>query len=141
MPRKSPAAVDFPERTERLRPPPDLVDDDERQAFASLVLACRPDFFTEAHLPLLAAYSRAVVLERAASKGLREDRHVLRDGKPSPWLPILALASRQLTTLSRALRLSPASQHATPTPKEPPLPPSYFERMALEHRDGDREPN
>ena len=76
------------------------------------------------------AYADAVVLRRRASKGLADDGYVC-DGKPSPWLPHLALASRMLTTLSRALRLSPASQHA-PAPKEPPSPVSYFERMGME---------
>jgi hypothetical protein len=134
----SPAAIPFAERTERLRPPPDLTGD-PREVFVDLIAACRPDFFTEAHLPLLAAYSRAVVLEREASKGLREDGYVLRDGKPSPWLPLLAQASRQLTTLSRALRLSPASQHA-PTTKEKPLPLSWIDRMALLEEDRSDEP-
>jgi hypothetical protein len=130
MPRRSPHNIAFSASSEpRLTPPPDLTGD-ARQVFLDLVCACRADFFTEAHTPLLAAYADAVVLRRRASKGLADDGYVC-DGKPSPWLPHLALASRMLTTLSRALRLSPASQHA-PAPKEPPSPVSYFERMGME---------
>jgi phage terminase small subunit len=131
MPRRSPYDVAFSTSTEpRLTPPPDL-DADARQVFIDTVTSVRAGHFTAAHLPLLSAYADAVVLRQRASKGLREDGYVLRDGKASPWLPHLTLASRQLTILARALRLSPASQHA-PAPKEPALPVSAYEKMALE---------
>ena len=58
-------------------------------------------------------------MERAASAHLEAEGHVI-DGKPSPWLAVLAQSLKAMSTLSHRLRLSP--QGRTPTnPKRPPV--------------------
>jgi len=139
MPRKSSLDVAFPAgQANRLSPPDDLTGP-ARAMFLDLVSSVRPDFFQPAHRPLLVAYASALVEERVAAGELEADYIV--DGKASPWLAIWQARMRAVTTLARALRLSPASQCIT-APKEEPLQPlSYYERQALEHQHGDREPN
>jgi phage terminase small subunit len=138
MPRKSPAAAAFLSRTAtRIRPPDDLTGP-ERQAFVDLVLACRSDHFQPSDAPLLAAYCRAVVLEKAASAGLAEDRYVMRDGKSSGCLNVLAQATRIMSTFSRMLRLNPAGRQTMPPQSAELAPPvSYYERMTLEAKRDD----
>ncbi|WP_354130431.1 MULTISPECIES: P27 family phage terminase small subunit [unclassified Bradyrhizobium] len=112
--------------------------------FVDLVAGCRADFFEVTDAPLLATYSRAVVTERAASAGLKEDGYVLRDGKPSPWLPILQAATRTLSTYSRMLRLNPSARASASAAgrREPEPPMSYYQRQKLlEARDDGDEPN
>jgi phage terminase small subunit len=142
MPRKSSKTIPFAASTmECLRPPPDLDDADARSLFVDIVCACRADFFEASDAPLLAAYCKAVVLERTASAGLKDDGYVLRDGKPSPWLPLLQAATRTMSTYSRMLKLNPAGRHSPlNSPKEPPLPVSYFDRMGLLQERRDDEP-
>ncbi len=135
MPRKSSAAIAFAtDTTARIRPPDDLTGP-ARDVFLDLVCACRASHFTGSDIPLLCSYSRAIVLERTASAGLAADGHVTADGRPSGWLGILAQATRTMSTLARALRLSPASRQSVPS-SEPELV-SAYERMSLEGR---REP-
>ncbi|ABE62758.1 hypothetical protein Nham_1956 [Nitrobacter hamburgensis X14] len=62
------------------------------------ITSCHPD------LPLLAAYSKAIVGERIAAGELAAAYVV--DGKPSPWLPVWQAQVRALTTLARMLGLS-----------------------------------
>ncbi|MBR0809346.1 hypothetical protein JQ636_37945 [Bradyrhizobium japonicum] len=134
MPRRSSLDIAFPERqASRLSPPDDLTGP-ARTMFLDIVTSVRPDFFQPAHRPLLAAYANALAEERVAAGEL--EANYIVDGKASPWLAIWQARMRAVTTLARALRLSPASQHA-PEAKEPPPPVSAYERMALEaQRDG-----
>jgi phage terminase small subunit len=108
MPRK--AASDFTTGTSaaRLKPPADL-DKPESGLFVSIVGAYPPERFTVADLPLLSAYCRACIDEETASGELRAAGYV-GDGKVSPWMTVLTGAARRMTTLVRALRLSPASR-------------------------------
>jgi hypothetical protein len=59
------------------------------------ITSCHPD------LPLLAAYSKAIVGERIAAGELAAAYVV--DGKPSPWLPVWQVEVRALTTLAQNL--------------------------------------
>jgi phage terminase small subunit len=119
---------------QRLRPPRDL-DKPEAALFLSIVLAHPPERFTDADLPLLCSYTRACIDEQCASAEMRASGYVAADGKVSPWLAVLKEARRSMTTLVRALRLSPASRG--PSQAEPEV--SYYEKMhLLERRD---EPN
>ena len=74
MPRKSSAAVAFSTISPgaRLHPPEDLAGP-ERKLFVDLVVACRPDHFQNSDAVILAAYCRAIVLEKTASAGLVAD--------------------------------------------------------------------
>ena len=118
---------------ERLRPPADL-SEEGRQLFLDLVLGCEPTAFRASDAPLLAAYVRAILQERAASAHLEAEGHVI-DGKPSPWLAVLAQALKGMATLSHRLRLSPQGRSPT-NPKRPPSV-SYYDRMRLEGQSDD----
>lgn len=142
MPRRSSLAPPFSDATaSRVRPPDDLTGD-AREQFVDLVLNTRADHFQESDVAMLCVFCRAVVTERAASVGLKEDGYVMRDGKPSPWLPVLQAATRTISTYSRMLRLNPAARASAPAERREPEPPmSYYQRQKLlEGRDGD-EPN
>ena len=67
----------------RLSPPADL-GELERKTFLDIVLACKPSHFQPSDLPLLAAYCRAIVLERQASNALAVAGHVTEDGAGQP---------------------------------------------------------
>jgi hypothetical protein len=113
---------------ERLRPPADL-SEEGRQLFLDLVLGCEATAFRASDAPLLSAYVRAVEMERAASAHLETEGHVI-DGKPSPWLAVLAQALKGMATLSHRLRLS--LQGRSPTnPKRPPSVSYYRAAMKL----------
>ena len=112
MPRRSPH--DHPpvaEASLRLRPPDDL-NELEREAFTSAVLAAPKGHLTLSDLPLLSAYSRAIVAEKVAAGELAAAPVV--DGKPSPWLPIWQANLRALTTTARMLQLNPAGRQPLP---------------------------
>ena len=137
MPRRSFASLSVPvvvQPVARLEPPDDLVGP-ERGVFVEVVLSCPAAHFRPADGLLLAAYARAVVLERRASAELALSGPVA-DGKPSPWLAVLAQASKSMLSLSRQLRLSPLSR--SPTMKKPG-PVSYYERAELEGRRYDQD--
>jgi phage terminase small subunit len=119
---------------ERLRPPADL-SGDGRQLFLDIVLACEPMQFRASDLPLLSAYVRSVEMERAASAHLEAEGHVI-DGKPSPWLAVLAQSLKAMSTLSHRLRLSPQGRSPT-NPKRPQAGVSYYDRMRLEGQSDD----
>jgi phage terminase small subunit len=112
---------------ERLRPPADL-SEEGRQLFLDLVLSNEASAFRASDAPLLSAYVRAVEMERAASAHLEAEGHVI-DGKPSPWLAVLAQSLKAMSTLSHRLRLSPQGRSPT-NPKRPPSV-SYYDRARL----------
>jgi hypothetical protein len=118
---------------ERLAPPADL-SEDGRQVFLDLVLASEPTRFRASDGPLLTAYVRAILQERSASAHLEAEGHVV-DGKPSPWLAVLAQALKGMSTLSHRLRLSP--QGRSPTNPKRPQAVSYYDRVRLEGQSDD----
>jgi phage terminase small subunit len=136
MPRKSSADLAFsPSSATRITPPDDLTGA-ARSVFVDLVIGCRADHFLNSDAGMLAVYSRAIVLEKAASAGLAADGYIV-DNKPSPWLPVLQAATRTISTYSRMLRLNPSARYATPSSSEPEPPISAYEKIALEaRRDG-----
>ena len=133
MPRKSSADValagTIPTPIARLKPPADLPEGPERDLFLELVLSVRPDHFSPEDAVLLAAYSRACVLERVAAAELAAAGYVDAEGRPSGWHTILTQATRAMTTLSRILRLNPQSREPLAQQRQVT---SYYERMSLE---------
>jgi hypothetical protein len=94
----------------RLRPPADLGNGPEkRETFIALILASRADHFRESDLPLLSAYCRAIVREQTAAGELAAGGFVTSEGKSSPWAQVLKDAVRDMTVLSRLLRLNPVA--------------------------------
>ncbi len=131
MPRK--AAADFTTGTiagDRLRPPHEL-DKPEAELFVSIVGSHPPDRFRAVDMPLLCSYVRACIDEEVASAELRATGYI-SDGRPSAWLAIQTAAARRMTTLVRALQLSPASRSSSSGDQL-----SYYEKMNLlqGHRD------
>jgi phage terminase small subunit len=97
--------------------------------FVDLVIACRADHFQNSDIAMLCVYCRAIVLEKAASAGLKADGYVAADGKSSGWLPVLQAASRTISTYSRMLRLNPSARQTSPSSEPEPI--SYYERQRL----------
>jgi hypothetical protein len=138
MPRRSSASLSVISPTGiplRLAPPADL-DDAERDVFINTVGSKRPEAFEPSDLPLLAAYARAVVLEQRAAAALKTNGPVTADGKPSPWLAVLAQATKAMMTLSLRLRLSPQGRRSPDRPGHVPVL-SVYEQMDLEREQDD----
>ena len=91
----------------------------ERKAFLDIVLACKPSHFQPSDLPLLAAYCRAIVLERQASNALAVAGHVTEDGRVSPWMKVWEQANKAMLSLAHRLRLSPQGVVRTFRPGPP----------------------
>ena len=91
----------------RLALPPADLGERERKTFLDIVLACKPSHFQPSDLPLLAAYCRAIVLERQASNALAVAGHVTEDGRVSPWMKVWEQANKAMLSLAHRLRLSP----------------------------------
>jgi hypothetical protein len=128
MPRRSAASFAIPSVTglpPRPTPPADL-DEPERSVFIDLVAASKPDHFRSSDLPLLAAYCRAIVLERRSAQELAagDDKAVVR------W----NAATKAMVSLSMRLRLSPQSRQPH-NPSRPGGRPerelSVYEKMSL----------
>jgi P27 family predicted phage terminase small subunit len=143
MPRR--AAADFSvmlpgQPVARLRPPPDLTPD-ARETFLTIVGSVPAAKFQPSDVYLLAAYVRAVELEREASQRLREEGTVVNGAhgpKASPWLTVLGQAVKTMSMLSHRLRLSPQGRSPTlPTRPAPTL--SAYERLGLLDDDDDTE--
>jgi phage terminase small subunit len=113
----------------RLQPPADL-SPAEKAVFIDIVVTNRPDHFRPADALLLAAFTRAVCLERQASAALAVAGPVGADGKVSPWLHVLAQATKSILSLARLLRLSPQSR-ALLVPKDNG-PASVYDRMRFD---------
>lgn len=130
MPRRSAASLGFPTvtgSTERLGPPPEL-GDLERAIFLELVGSSRPEHFRSSDSPLVAAYCRAIALERSAAQALADG-----DAKA---LPNWNGAVKAMGLLSMRLRLSPQARApnnpSRPSPSRPAPTMSYYDRMKLE---------
>ena len=117
--------------TRQLLQPPDDLDKLERAEFVGLILGAPPSHFVPSDVPLIAAYSKAIVAERVASGELAAAYVVGSPGgdRPSPWLPIWQAKVRALTTLARMLSLSPGGRVASKPADDAPV--SYYERMRL----------
>jgi phage terminase small subunit len=106
--------------------------EDARQLFLDVVLANDPTHFKPSDMPLLCRYAEANALAaRAAAALLKAGPIVNGDDKPSPWLGVHAVATKEITALAMRLRLSPQARQPN-NPKRPPLPVSYYDRMRVE---------
>ena len=69
MPRQSPEAAAYAGTGSRIKPPADIVPGSpEYELFCDLVLNLPPTHFQLSDSPLLAAYCRAAIQERVASR-------------------------------------------------------------------------
>jgi hypothetical protein len=101
MPRRSAASfsvLPVPGSQPRLVPPTDL-NPPERATFVEIVAAKKPQHFEVSDLPLLAAYCRAIELERYAAVQLATDGYLTAEGRPSPWLAIPLSAYEKLALM------------------------------------------
>jgi hypothetical protein len=129
MPRRSAASLQFSSllgASERLRPPPEL-DEPERKIFVDLVSSSKAEHFRSSDMPLLAAYCRAIALERRSAAALNagDDKALAKWEK----------AMKAMVALSMRLRLSPQARAPNnPTRPQPAKPQavSYYERAQLE---------
>src|SRR5215831_10722476 len=101
MPRKSAASLQLatiPGAPQRLHPPLEL-NATERKIFIDLVASNKPEHFRNSDTPLLAAYCRAIALERRSAAALAkgDDKALVH------WRE----AVRAMIPLSLRLRLSP----------------------------------
>ena len=127
MPRKSAAAKVIPLNTTQLRPPASLPAT-ERELFASIVAASKPEHFQASDTALLVQYVSNIVLNERAHDELRSEPLV--GGKPSPWLTVAEKTNRAVVALSLRLRLSPQAR-APNTPTKREAAPSAYDVMRL----------
>ena len=135
MPRRPAADIADPTgaRT-RLRPPADLTaDSPERKLFVDIVASLPASHFRDSDEPLLSAYVRAVCRERTAAGELAVGGYVTSDGKTNPMKSVLKAATRDMTVISRLLRLNPVGRLQSAQSEPDQI--SYFERAELERRD------
>jgi phage terminase small subunit len=85
---------------------------------------------------LLAAYCRAILLERKAAAHLAERGHVSIDNRPNAWVAIQRDAIKTMTTLARVLRLSPMARKSHQEHPGKPVTMNYYDRMRLVESDG-----
>jgi hypothetical protein len=137
MPRRSAASFtgfSVDGRPERLFPPAGLTAV-EKEIFVGLIASEKPERFRPSDLDALCAYAGVIALEREARRKLRQEGRVV-DGKPSPWLAVLAQAHKSMLSFMRALRLSPLARGPNNPTRRETL--SYYdERMLLEDRRDD----
>lgn len=113
MPRKSLAALSTPlaVNVSRIRlTPPAWLSPAAANVFRTLVAAVDPQHFRRSDLPLLCAYSAAVVAHDRAVQALEAEGAVTAEGKVSPWITIREKEVRALVPLARSLRLSPQAR-------------------------------
>ncbi len=76
MPRQAAASQGFAANgsTRSLLKPPEDLDQIERAEFISLITGAPPSHFVPSDVPLIAAYSKAIVAERVATRGCLSGR-------------------------------------------------------------------
>jgi phage terminase small subunit len=90
---------------QRLAPPAEL----GTAIFKQVVASVPYEHFCAEDVALLCAYSRAMALERRASKELAASAVV--GSAPSPWVAVHSAAIRSISTLAVRLRIGPKSRH------------------------------
>jgi phage terminase small subunit len=115
----------------RLEPPPEL-GGIEAEVFRTTIAAVGFDHFQPEDVPMLAAYCRAVAMERRASEELATCATV--GDQPSPWLEVEEKAWRKMAGLATKLRIGPRSRRPNDSRRaaKSGRPPSYYEIMAQE---------
>jgi hypothetical protein len=139
MPRQAAASQGFAANgsTRSLIRPPDDLNQLERAEFVNVVLGSPPNHFLPADIATISLHVRHVVGERAFGE---LQAAPIVDGKASPWLAIMLAHARVVTTTARRLHINPAGRVPTKSP-EPDAPISYYERLAMEQRNGEPGPN
>jgi len=132
MPRRSAASFDTPSApapSSRLAPPAGMARD-EAALFAELVTTSRPGHFQQCDTPLLAAFVRASLIERASAA---EVRRLLAEA-PRSLLDAHMSAVKALHLLSMRLRLSPQARqpHLSRESNTRPEPTNIYDKMRAE---------
>jgi phage terminase small subunit len=122
----------------RIRTRPDLPPDEAR-LFNELVASAAPGHFRQSDAVLLQQYCGACCLAMRAGKILRQQGVIGPDGSENPWHGVQMRAVKTMTTLARALRLSPQSRPPHIASRATPRRPSAYELMALEQGDPEQE--
>jgi hypothetical protein len=132
MPRQSSASRAFRVHTsaERLRAPPELTAA-EKRVFIDLVATNKPEHFRPSDLPLMVAYTHAIVLESPLARQITDKSDSALIGR---W----ERACKVMTALCQRLRLSPQSRTPTHTAPRPSSngrvqPANYYEAMRLQN--------
>jgi phage terminase small subunit len=96
------------------------------------------DHFRPSDMPLLEQYCQACLLARAAFEEITANGPVI-DGKPSPWVAILAAAHKSSAALAARLRLAPQARATARTTgrNQNARAPSAFDLMRLEAEHSD----
>jgi phage terminase small subunit len=92
------------------------LDAESAQVYRALLAVCAPGHFAVRDLPLLAAYCRAVALEREAARTLRDD--ILNC--PAALLRGHDQELRTLAMLAAKLGLCPEARQRPPAKRKPP---------------------
>jgi phage terminase small subunit len=123
----------------RLEPSPEL-GEIEAAIFRKVVASVPQDHFSAEDNDLLAAYCRALALERRASEELAAAGIV--GSQASPWLAVYATAVRALSTLTVRLRLGPKARHPNNSRRlsKSVSPPSYYDTMVIPAADDPQPP-
>jgi phage terminase small subunit len=118
-----------------LRPPSDL-DADAKAVFAALVAEAKEGHFQGVDEPVLAAYARAVCIERQTASLIRANPL----GATASLIKSYEAATRTIYTLSQRLRCCPMSRAPNASRRDKPGrdgPVSYYEHMAAMTRGND----
>jgi phage terminase small subunit len=113
----------------RLRPPADL-DDDAKAVFAAIVAEAKDNHFQGVDEPLLAAYARAVCIERQSAALIKQNPL----GATASLLKSYELATRTIYTLAQRLRCCPMARAPNASRRDKPgrdAPVSYYDRVRL----------
>jgi phage terminase small subunit len=93
---------------QRLHSPADLPPP-AREVFLDLVASVSARHFAKGDIPLLASYSRAIVMHRQACEALESEGQVV-SGRPSVWCAIWERQVKAMCALARSLRLTVQSR-------------------------------
>jgi phage terminase small subunit len=117
--------------------PPETMSEAARRVFCDLVMGAKPDAFQPTDLPLLVRYCEAAATcERAEGEIARKP---LVKGRASPWIGILAQASKTVSMMAMRLRLSPQARAPNNPGRGRATPLSYYERMDFEKQLSDED--
>ena len=97
----------------------------ERRIFVETAMSVPDGHFAGEDVGLLAAYCRAMALERRASDELAACATV--GCAPSPWLSVYATATRAIATYAVRLRIGPRARSHNTRKAKPGPPPSYYD--------------
>jgi phage terminase small subunit len=129
MPHSKASLTVFPGGRRVLEPPVEFTAGSlERQIWVETAQSVPDGHFAPEDAGLLAAYCRALALERRASDELAAS--AVTGSMPSPWLAVYTTATRAISTYAVRLRIGPrARSHNVRRSNKPVREPSAYELM------------